>query len=157
MKILGICHCYAVRYEVKSDGSYPFQKCYCSICQKTSGRQRYSINLSADAQMLRIDGEEHAETYRALLSPDARQSNYHRRFCRRCGNHLWAWNSTWPEFLHPVASSVDSDLPKSPYYTHIMRNYKPDWVETSATPKDLCFVKYPDESIAEWHQRLANT
>jgi hypothetical protein len=106
---------------------------------------------------LKIDGEENLETYQALLSPDARQSNHHRRFCRHCGSHLWAWHSSWPELLHPVASSVDSDLPKSPYYTHIMLNYKPGWVETFATADDLCFGEYPGESIAEWHERLTNT
>ena len=130
MKILGSCHCQAVRYEVESDDPYPYQKCYCSICRKTSGGEGYTI---------------------------ARQSNHHRRFCRHCGSHLWAWHSSWPELLHPVASSVDSDLPKSPYYTHIMLNYKPGWVETFATADDLCFGEYPGESIAEWHERLTNT
>ena len=88
MKILGSCHCQAVRYEVESDGPYPYQKCYCSICRKTSGGEGYTINLSADAQTLKIDGEENLETYQALLSPDERQSNHHRQFCRRCGSHL---------------------------------------------------------------------
>ena len=157
MKIVGSCHCQAVRYEVESDGPYPYQKCYCSICRKTSGGEGYTINLSADALTLKIDGEENLETYQALLSPDARQSNHHRRFCRHCGSHLWAWHSSWPELLHPVAGSVDSDLPKASCYTHIMLNYKPDWVETFATAKDLCFGEYPDESIAEWHERLATT
>ena len=55
-----------------------------------------------------------------------------------------------------MASSVDSALPKTPYYTHIMLKYKPDWIETFATAADLCFEEYPDESIAEWHERLAN-
>ena len=122
MKIHGSCHCQAVRYEVESNEPYPYQKCYCSICRKTSGGEGYTINLSADSKTLKIDGEEHLETYRALLSPDARQSNHHRRFCRHCGSHLWAWNNTWPELLHPVASSVDSALPKTPCYTHIMLN-----------------------------------
>ena len=156
MKIHGSCHCQNVRYEVESHEPYPYQKCYCSICRKTGGGEGYTINLSADAKTLKIDGEEHLETYRALLSPDSRQSNHHRRFCRHCGSHLWAWNSTWPELLHPVASSVDSALPKTPYYTHIMLKYKPDWIETFATADDLCFEEYPDESIAEWHERLAN-
>ena len=132
MKIHGSCHCQAIRYEVDSNRPYPYQKCYCSICRKTSG----------------------GEGYRALMSPDGRQSNHHHRFCRHCGSHLWAWNKAWPELLHPVASSVDSALPKSPYYTHIMLKYKPDWIETFVSTDDLCFGEYPNESIAEWHERL---
>ena len=121
---------------------------------KTSGGEGYTINLSADARTLTIHGEQHLETYRALLPPDAKQSNHHRRFCQHCGSHLWAWNNAWPELLHPVSSSVDSALPKSPYHTHIMLKYKPDWVETFASTDDLCFGEYPNESIAEWHERL---
>ena len=56
MKILGSCHCQAVRYEVESDDPYPYQKCYCSICRKTSGGEGYTINLLADALTLKIDG-----------------------------------------------------------------------------------------------------
>ena len=49
---------------------------------------------------------------------------------------------------------TDQNLPT----THTsMQNYKPDWVETFATPEDLCFGEYPDESIAERRERLANT
>ena len=71
--------------------------------------------------------------------------------------HLWAWNNAWPELLHPVAGFVDSALPKSPYYTHIMLKYKPDWIETFVSTDDLCFGEYPNESIAEWHERLENS
>ena len=112
MKIHGSCHCQAVRYEVKSNGPYPYQKCYCSICRKTSGGEGYTINLSADAKTLKIDGEEHLETYRALLPPDAKRSNHHRRFCRHCGSHLWAWNNTWPELLHAAWDTVTRHLEK---------------------------------------------
>jgi hypothetical protein len=38
-----------------------------------------------------------------------------------------------------------------------MLKYKPDWIETFATADDLCFGENPDESITEWHKRLANT
>ena len=68
MKTLGSCHCQVVRYEVESGVPYPYQKCYCSICRKTSGGEGYTINLSADAQTLKIDGEEFLETYRAVQS-----------------------------------------------------------------------------------------
>lgn len=31
---------------------------------------------------------------------------------------------------------------------------KPSWVEVQAKRKDKKFDEYPDESLAEWHQRL---
>jgi hypothetical protein len=31
---------------------------------------------------------------------------------------------------------------------------KASWVEIQAGPNDKLFDAYPDESIAEWHQRL---
>jgi hypothetical protein len=35
-----------------------------------------------------------------------------------------------------------------------MLAYKATWVPTHAQPRDLCFEEYPDESLAQWHQRL---
>lgn len=157
MKISGSCHCGAVGYQVDSDGPYPYQKCYCSICRKTSGGEGYAINLLADARTLKINGEKHLATYQAkLCAPESRKSEHRRLFCRHCGSHLWAWHSDWPDFMHPIASSVDSELPRPPYYTHMMLNYKPGWVQTFSAETDRCFDEYPDESIAEWHTRLTS-
>ena len=60
----------------------------------------------------------------------------------------------WHPMQSKVTTTVDSALPKSPYYTHIMLKYKPDWIETFVSTDDLCFGEYPNESIAEWHERL---
>jgi len=38
-----------------------------------------------------------------------------------------------------------------------MLAYKPAWVDVQAGPNDLAFDEYPQESIEEWHQRLALT
>jgi hypothetical protein len=32
MLLEGSCHCGAVRFRVESQESYPFMRCYCSIC-----------------------------------------------------------------------------------------------------------------------------
>lgn len=158
MKIKGSCHCQAVKYQVESSEPYPYQKCYCSICRKTSGAGGYAINLSANTNTLRVKGEEHLVTYRAVLSVGGkrRESEHERRFCRVCGSHLWACHPAWPDLLHPVAGSVDSELPQPPCYTHLMLGSKAYWVDTLATDEDLCFNEYPEESIAEWHLRIAN-
>jgi hypothetical protein len=36
----------------------------------------------------------------------------------------------------------------------MMLGSRADWVEINAQFQDKCFDEYPDESLAEWHQRL---
>ncbi|GIT54146.1 MAG: hypothetical protein Ct9H300mP16_13060 [Pseudomonadota bacterium] len=72
MKIAGSCHCQAVKYSVESDGPYPYQKCYCTICRKTSGGEGYSINLSADADTLQVEGKQHLQTYQAMVTQEGK-------------------------------------------------------------------------------------
>jgi hypothetical protein len=38
MLLDGSCHCGAVKFRVESPETYPFLRCYCSICRKTAGR-----------------------------------------------------------------------------------------------------------------------
>ena len=40
-----------------------------------------------------------------------------------------------------------------PEHTHLMLDFKPAWVEVQAGRKDKLFPRYPDESLAEWHER----
>ena len=77
-----------------------------------------------------------------------------RHFCRHCGSALWVWDPRWPELVHPFASAIDTPLPKAPERTHLMLASKAAWVPLEAGPKDKEFDGYPEESIAEWHQRL---
>jgi hypothetical protein len=35
-----------------------------------------------------------------------------------------------------------------------MLEFKAPWVEVRADPQDKQFRRYPEESIAEWHERL---
>ena len=66
---------------------------------------------------------------------------------------LWAWDPRWPELIHPFASAIDSPLPAPPERTHLMLDSVATWVEPELKPEDKKFNQYPDESIAEWHQR----
>jgi hypothetical protein len=36
----------------------------------------------------------------------------------------------------------------------MMLDGKPSWVEIEVRANDKCFEEYPDESLAEWHERL---
>jgi hypothetical protein len=64
------------------------------------------------------------------------------------------WDPRWPELVHPFASAIDTPLRKPPERTHLMLEFKAPWVEVRADPQDKQFQRYPDESIAEWHERL---
>jgi hypothetical protein len=77
-----------------------------------------------------------------------------RRFCGECGSMLWCWDPRWPDLVHPFASAIDTDLPQPPERTHLMLGSKASWVVPQVRPKDQTFTEYPDESIAQWHERL---
>jgi hypothetical protein len=158
MLLKGSCHCGAVKFRLQSQHPYPFNLCYCSICRKTAGGGGYAINLSGDYATLEIVGEEHLRVYRAMLGDrdedPPRQSPAQRNFCGECGSALWAWDPRWPELVHPFASAIDTRLPTPPERTHLMLGSRAAWVPVCDTPGDQHFDEYPDESIADWHQRL---
>ncbi len=158
MELLGSCHCRRVSFRVQSKHPYPFNLCYCSVCRKTAGGGGYAINLGAEAGTLTVRGEEHIRIYRArIVDPetgDASLSPAERRFCGHCGSALWVWDPRWPDLLHPFASAIDTPLPGAPERTHLMLASKASWVPVEALPRDKQFPEYPQESIAEWHERL---
>jgi hypothetical protein len=152
MLLEGSCHCRAVRFSVESHSPVPFMRCYCSICRKTAGSGGFAINLGADFATLKVQGQEHLSVYRAIME-DGHESSGQRHFCKRCGTALWLWDPTWPELVHPHAGAVDTPLPTPPSATHMMLGSKPAWVEANIGNNDREFDEYPDESLAEWHQR----
>ena len=155
MLLEGSCHCGAVRFRARSHHPYPFNRCYCSICRKTAGGGGYAINLRADTDTLEVEGEEAIAVYQAKI--DGEESPAKRNFCSRCGSALWLWDPRWPEMVHPFASAIDTDLPVPPETTHLMLEAKAPWVEPQLGPNDKQFAQYPDESIADWHERLGLT
>jgi len=158
MLIEGSCHCGAVAFSVRSPHPYPFNLCYCSICRKTAGGGGFAINLSGEYDTLRVSGQRHIREYRAKIrDPDTGRETVspgRRSFCGQCGSALWLWDPRWPELVHPFASAMDSELPVPPERTHLMIEFKAPWVEVRSDPQDKMFDRYPQESIAEWHQRL---
>lgn len=155
MLLEGSCHCRAVRFSVESHEPCPFMRCYCSICRKTAGGGGYAINLGADFRTLKVSGRRHLGVYRARMGDgdDAGVSTGERHFCKRCGSALWLYDPTWPELVHPHASAIDTPLPVPPVTTHMMLGSKAGWVHVEQHPGDACFDAYPDESLAQWHER----
>ncbi len=158
MLLEGSCHCKAVKFSLESLHPYPYMNCYCSICRKTAGGGGYAINLNGDYRTLKIEGKENITIYNAYLNdPDEKESKKspaQRSFCKICGSALWLWDPRWPEQVHPFASAIDIELPVPPQKTHIMLEYKADWVEVQKGIEDKEFKQYPEESIAGWHKRL---
>lgn len=158
MLLKGSCHCQAVRFTLESDHPYPFNLCYCAICRKTAGGGGFAIALGGDSESLQVEGEDAVSIYQARIEGgkpgESAQSPARRHFCGLCGSALWVWDPRWPELLHPFASAIDTPLPVPPERTHLMLGSRAEWVEPCLGERDLQFEEYPEESIAEWHQRL---
>ena len=159
MLLEGSCHCASIRFSVNSPHPYPFNYCYCTICRKTAGGGGFAINLGAENDSLKVEGESFVSVYQAMItgaqSGKFEQSPCQRNFCRLCSAALWVWDPRWPELIHPFASAIDTELPLAPEHTHLMLDFKAPWVEVKSGPVDTHCPLYPEESIAEWHQRLS--
>ena len=151
MLLEGSCRCGAVRFRVEAPEPYPYLRCYCSICRKTAGGGGYAINLGALTDTLEIEGEESISVYRATI--DGELSPARRNFCRGCGSALWVYDPHWPELVHPFASAIDTPLPKPPERVHMMLDYAAPWCEIPSGENDRHFREFPDESLADWHER----
>jgi len=158
MRLEGSCHCGALRFELESAHPYPFNLCYCSICRKTSGGGGFAINLSGAYDSLEVQGRDNLRVYQATVQypgePSPHESPGMRHFCGLCGSHLWMWDPRWPELVHPLASAIDTPLPRPPERTHLLTDSKASWVDVRADARDQSFAGFPEESIAQWHQRL---
>ena len=154
-KLKGSCQCGAVKFTVLSHAPYPYMLCYCSICRKTGGGGGYAINISAEAASLQVQEDGSKRLYHARMKEDGRNhlSTAERHFCGRCGSSLWLFSPEWPELVHPLASAIDTELPKPPHKVHVMLGSKAGWVEPDIGPQDQCYDEFPDLSIEEWHRR----
>jgi len=152
MHLKGSCHCGLVSFELESLEPYPFSRCYCSVCRKTTGGGGYAINLGGDSKTLKVKGKDNVGVYKAKITHkgETYQSVHERNFCKNCGSHLWAYSPEWPEFVHPLASAIDTPLPIPPNNVHIMLGSKANWVEVEGKEDDKRFEEYPDFSLAEW-------
>ena len=45
-------------------------------------------------------------------------------------------------------------LPIPPERTHLLLDSKASWVQVRSDPQDKLFEGFPEESIADWHERL---
>lgn len=110
------------------------------------------------ADTLMVQGKENMNVYQAIMARDkegkpTKISNGQRHFCKHCGSSLWMWDSRWPELVHPLASSIDTDLPIPPEHIDICLASKANWCEIPEGENERHFDKFNDESIEDWHRR----
>ncbi len=125
-------------------------RCYCSICRKTAAGGGYAVNIMAQAETLTVRGEDDLAIYQAVS--DGRESDHRRLFCRKCGSHLWADHARWPQWIWPLASAIDTELPKAPESVNMMLEFAAPWCAPAAESDATRFDGYPDESIEAWHR-----
>jgi hypothetical protein len=132
-------------------------RCYCSICRKTGGGGGYAINIMGEAETLKVEGKEHLQIYRAMLEDEKtgkrKRSGAQRHFCKECGSALWAFDPEWAQWVYPLASAIDTPLPKPPETLHIMLEFAAPWVEVPAGKDQPHYPRYPTEAIIDWHKR----
>ena len=56
------------------------------------------------------------------------------------------------QFMYPMASAIDTELPNPPFTYHIFQSSKPGWVPGPSSNNCKAFDEYPDCSIEEWHR-----
>jgi hypothetical protein len=152
----GSCHCQAVKFEIGSHTPHPYMRCYCTICRKTAGAGGFAINIMGQADTFRItSGDAHVRIYQARLDEDGETytSEARRHFCGLCGSALWLSDPTWPEWIYPHATAIDTPLPDPPERVHMMLGSKAPWVRVPEGPSEAHFDAYPDESIEDWHRK----
>ena len=157
MNIEGSCYCGAVKFSAVSHTPYPYMRCYCTFCRKTSGSGGYGINIMAQADSLSIKGQDNLVFHHGMQhdpdTDDLIPSQGKRFFCRHCGSPLWVADPRWPDWIYPYASAIDTLLPQPPEIVHIMLEFAVSWVEVPAGEGHCHFNRYPDESIEQWHVR----
>jgi len=158
MDIEGSCYCARVKFTALSHTPYPYMRCYCSMCRKTAGGGGYTINIMAEADTLKVEGQEYVAAHENLIDDEAhpgqlKPSPGKGYYCRHCGSALWAADPRWPKWIYPFASAVDTPLPRPPEVFHIMLDFAASWVEVPQGERHRHFARYPDESIEDWHRR----
>ena len=146
MQLAGSCFCGAVSFRVETRTPYPYRRCYCARCRKTSGGTGAAANILAQASTLVVDGAE-------ALTEFAASDTTRTRFCSRCGSSLYLTIDAAPDYVYPFASAIDTPLPEPPERVHVFTLEAPAWAKPPAGPDDLAVERNTRESIDEWHRR----
>jgi hypothetical protein len=155
LKLAGSCQCGKVGFTVDSETPVPFMYCFCSICRKTAGGA-FACNIMGIRQTLKVRGKRHLRAHRARIREKGLRTRIgegERWFCGACGSHLYLTDDRWPVGVWPNVGAIDTPLPPAPDHVFLMLKDKPSWVPAHLLKKGIGFLKYPNVSIAGWHER----
>ena len=150
----GSCQCGKLTFSVESETPVPFMFCFCSICRKTSGAA-FGCNIMGIRETLKVRGKRHLRSYHARIrepGKPTRVSQALRWFCGECGSHLYLSDDRWPLGVWPYASAIDTPLPEPKHPVSIMTRFKPSWVPSWLVKHGRSFPRFPEASIAAWHE-----
>jgi hypothetical protein len=156
-KLHGSCQCGKITFAVDSETPVPFMFCFCSICRKTGGGP-FGVNVMGIAKTLKVKGK--PRFYHAKIrekGKPTKTSEAKRWFCADCGTHLYLTDERWPTGIWPYVSAIDSDLPVPEEPISIMTLFKPSWVPAWMTEHGPTHPRYPETSVADWHEREGYT
>lgn len=119
MEITGGCLCKGVRYRVTA-APIVTRACWCRLCQYL-GAGSGTVNVCFPSNALTIEGE-----LRDYPSVADSGNPMHRRFCPRCGTHLFSEAEARPHLIFVRAGSLDDPEIASPAAT-IWTSAAPAW------------------------------
>ncbi len=98
-ELTGGCRCGAVRYTIHAP-ALSTSHCWCGMCRKLHGAVMVTFSVVAKDKFTVDKG---AETLgRFDSSPPS-----HRRFCSRCGCHLFIEMDDYPDLIEVVTGTID--------------------------------------------------
>ena len=94
-----------------------------------------------EAETLKVTGKRHLGVYQAkgLWDDPDQVSSAQRHFCKRCGSALYLFDPSWPQWVYPHASAIDTPLPAPKERAHILLDSKPEWVCVPRGKTETCF------------------
>ncbi len=119
MVITGGCLCRAVRYEINAE-PIAARACWCRVCQAI-GAGSGTVNVCFPTAAIRIEGQ--LQDYVSVADSG---NVMHRRFCPRCGVHLFSEAEARPHLIFVRAGSLDDPEVAKPSAT-IWVSEAPSW------------------------------
>ncbi|HVO03213.1 MAG TPA: GFA family protein [Candidatus Cybelea sp.] len=117
--ITGGCLCGAVRFTV-AEGPIVGRVCWCRVCQKL-GAGGPAVGAAFKVAGLTVTGE-----LRDYASVADSGNKMHRRFCPKCGTHLFSESEARPQLVFIRAGALDDPEIAKPQ-SHIWTDSAPSW------------------------------
>jgi hypothetical protein len=114
----GQCLCGAVRFTLSAD-PLAARVCWCKDCQHIASNG--TVNIIVPTEALKATGE-----LSEFVSTAASGNEVKRRFCTRCGSHLFANSSARPQFTVVRAGTLDDPSSIQPT-ANIWASSAPPW------------------------------